>query len=310
MTSPLPGTGTSRESLPTTAPSLAHVRWIAGGTGSGKSTLARLLAARHGIAVYDGDLAEHRWLTRCTPEHHPYLSALRGLPPGAMWDGRTADEVLRAMPGMHGETVDFVVDDLLTVPTDRIVLVDYFGILPGDLAPLLSRSGQAVFLLPTARFRAGRAPRALRGSAARASHVGQRRSLDGARQAARAGCPLGRGSPRPGRRPPARRPGGRRRRSGDRPGRPGGRPLRPGSRSVAATRPGRRHRAPGAGTRQYRRTAAMWSREASSPDGTNCTRAPVSRARSTISSTMSSRTSAPPSSVGTRWLSVTRTGCQ
>ncbi|MFD7901469.1 hypothetical protein ACFV4G_04410 [Kitasatospora sp. NPDC059747] len=153
MTSSRPDTGTSRDSLPSTAASLAHVRWIAGGTGSGKSTLARLLAARHGLPVYDGDLAEHRWLTLCTPEQHPYLSALRDLPPGAMWDGRTADEVLRAMPSMHGEMLGFVVDDLLAMPTDRIVLVDYFGILPADLAPLLSRPGQAVFLLPTAEFR-------------------------------------------------------------------------------------------------------------------------------------------------------------
>ncbi|MFF9869655.1 hypothetical protein ACF1G0_30395 [Streptomyces sp. NPDC013953] len=132
---------------------LAHVRWIAGGTGAGKSTLTRLLADRHDVAVYEGDRAEHAWLERCTPQHHPRLAGMRGLPPGAMWHDRTPDQVFRAMPSLHGEMVGFIVDDLLAMPEERVILVDYFGILPGHLAPLLRRPGQAVFLLPTPEFR-------------------------------------------------------------------------------------------------------------------------------------------------------------
>ncbi|MGV9264844.1 hypothetical protein ACWDRR_09305 [Kitasatospora sp. NPDC003701] len=132
---------------------LTHVRWIAGGTAAGKSTLARILADRHDIAVYDGDRAEHDWLARCTPQRHPRLAALRGAPPGGMWRGRTARQVFRAMAGLHGETVGLLVEDLLALPSDRVVVVDYFGILPGHLAPLLRRPDQAVFLLPTPRFR-------------------------------------------------------------------------------------------------------------------------------------------------------------
>ncbi|MFF8713493.1 hypothetical protein ACF07T_18975 [Streptomyces sp. NPDC015184] len=149
MTSLFSDSETSRE-LPDL---LAHVRWIAGGTASGKSTLARLLADRYGVEVYDGDRAEHGWLTRCTPQRHPRLSAMRGMPPGGMWADRTAEEVFRAMASLHGETTGFLVEDLLAMPTDRIILVDYFGILPNHLAPLLCRPDQAVFLLPTPRFR-------------------------------------------------------------------------------------------------------------------------------------------------------------
>ncbi|MFE7524746.1 hypothetical protein ACFU7Y_03405 [Kitasatospora sp. NPDC057542] len=149
MDSPFPDTATSRE----LTDRLAHVRWIAGGTAAGKTTLARLLADRHGVHVYNGDRAEHSWLARCTPQRHPHLSAMRGVPPGGMWEGRTPRQVFQAMAGLHGETIGFVTEDLLAMPADHIILVDYFGILPGHLAPLLHRSDQAVFLLPTPGFR-------------------------------------------------------------------------------------------------------------------------------------------------------------
>ncbi|MER5350911.1 hypothetical protein ABT093_11310 [Kitasatospora sp. NPDC002551] len=138
---------------PSLAERLAHVRWIAGGPAAGKSTLTRLLADRHDAAVLDGDRAEHRWLDRCDPGRHPRLAALRNRPPGDQWRGRTARQVFRAMPSLHGEMTGFLVEDLLALPADRTVLVDYFGILPRDLAPLLRHSGQAVFLLPTPAFR-------------------------------------------------------------------------------------------------------------------------------------------------------------
>ncbi|WP_457029056.1 hypothetical protein [Kitasatospora sp. P5_F3] len=149
MASPFSDTETRSE----LAGLLTHVRWIAGGTGAGKSTLVRILADRHDIAVYDGDRAEHDWSTRCTPQGHPYLSALRGAPPGAMWQGRTPQQVFQSMPSLHGETVGFLVEDLLAMPSNRVIVVDYFGILPGHLGPLLRQPDQAVFLLPTPRFR-------------------------------------------------------------------------------------------------------------------------------------------------------------
>ncbi|MFC5181259.1 ATP-binding protein [Actinomadura harenae] len=129
------------------------MRWIAGGTGAGKSTLARILADQYDVAVYDGDRAEHGWLARCTPQRHPRLAAMRGAPPGEMWRGRTSRQLFQTMASLHGETVGFIADDLLAMPSDRVIVVDYFGILPGHLGPLLRQRDQAVFLLPTPRFR-------------------------------------------------------------------------------------------------------------------------------------------------------------
>jgi len=131
---------------------LAHVRWIAGGTGAGKSTVARILAARAGAVVYDGDRAEHSWLSRCTQREHPHMFAglrLSREDRAAM----TPEQKIHRMPSRHGETIGFVVDDLLALPADRPVLVDWFGNAPRDVLPLLTWPGQAAFLLPTQDFR-------------------------------------------------------------------------------------------------------------------------------------------------------------
>ncbi|MGW5266119.1 hypothetical protein ACWEQG_34520 [Microbispora sp. NPDC004025] len=132
---------------------LAHVRWIAGGTGAGKSTLTQSLAERHDLLVYDGDRAEQGYVNRCTPQRQPHLFALLRTPLEQRWTGRTAAEIFQAMPSLHGETFGFVIEDLLTLPTDRPVLVDDFRTLPRDVAPLLTRREHAAFLLPTPEFR-------------------------------------------------------------------------------------------------------------------------------------------------------------
>jgi hypothetical protein len=137
---------------PSTPQRLRHVRWLAGGTGSGKSTAAAVLARRFDLDVYDGDRAEHDWLLRCTAERQPHFSVLRGQQPGDMWRDRSPAQIFEAMGGRHGETVEFLLEDLLARPADRTVLVDYFGVLPHDLAPLLSWPGQAAFLVATPKF--------------------------------------------------------------------------------------------------------------------------------------------------------------
>ncbi|MFJ1795571.1 nucleoside/nucleotide kinase family protein [Kitasatospora griseola] len=132
---------------------LTHVRWIVGGCAAGKSTVARALAERCGAEIYNGDRAEHSWLARCTPQRHPRLAALRGTAAGGRWEGRTSEQVFRSMASLYGETAGFLAEDLRAGPGDRVVLVDYFGILPRDLVPLLARPEHAVFLLPTPEFR-------------------------------------------------------------------------------------------------------------------------------------------------------------
>jgi hypothetical protein len=132
---------------------IRQVRWLAGGTGSGKSTIAAALARRFDLDVYHGDRAEHDWVTRCSPQHHPRLAVARKQRPGDNWRGRSPEQAFEAMAGRHGETVGFLVEDLLARRNDRVIVVDYFGVLPRHLASLLSWTEQAAFLIPTPSFR-------------------------------------------------------------------------------------------------------------------------------------------------------------
>lgn len=130
------------------------MRWIGGGTGAGKSTVARALADAYDAWVYAGDRAEHGWLDRATAHEHPRFHAMiHAGPAGAWWGGRSAAELFDAMASRHGETIGFVTQDLLALPAGRPVVVDWFGNLPRDVAPLLLEPWQAVFLLPTPGFR-------------------------------------------------------------------------------------------------------------------------------------------------------------
>ena len=143
----------SAASPSTTPDRLRHVRWLVGGTGSGKTTAATELVRRFNLDIYPGDRAEHDWLTRCSADRHPRFAAHRNQRPGDMWRGRTAEQVFTAMASRYGETINFLVEDLLARPANRAVLVDYFGVQPRDLAPLLSWPEQAVVLIPTPTFR-------------------------------------------------------------------------------------------------------------------------------------------------------------
>jgi hypothetical protein len=131
----------------------SHVRWIGGGTGAGKSTVARLLAARYGLGVYDGDRAGMRHFHQFDERRHPYMAALMRLSPEERSTGRSAEEAFAAMPSRHGETFPFVREDLRAITGLGTVLVDDFSIRPADVAPLLTWPEQAVFLLPTPEFR-------------------------------------------------------------------------------------------------------------------------------------------------------------
>jgi hypothetical protein len=132
---------------------LSHVRWVAGGTGAGKSTVTRLLAERCGGQVYDGDLAEEQYVKRCTEQRHPLYWATLNMPMEQRWVGRTVAEAYQSMPSLHGESIGLILEDLLALPTERVLLVDDFRILPRDIAALLSWPEQAVFLVPTPEFK-------------------------------------------------------------------------------------------------------------------------------------------------------------
>ncbi|WP_432545700.1 hypothetical protein [Kineococcus sp. SYSU DK004] len=132
---------------------LRHVRWLGGGSGAGKSTTARRLAARYGLRRYgtDESMADH--VRRCPPQRCPALHAFAAMDRDERWVHRGPEVMLETFGWFRGEAFDLLVDDLLALPADRPVLVEGLRVLPDLVAPLLSGARQAVWLLPTPRFR-------------------------------------------------------------------------------------------------------------------------------------------------------------
>ena len=132
---------------------LAHVRWIAGGSGAGKSTLARRLAARHDAALYDTDAVMRDHASRCAPDQCPRLSAFMRMSLDERWVRRTPQEMLDTFHWFAGEGFDLILSDVLTFPRDRPVIAEGFRLLPRLVAPLLTDSRHAVWMLPSPAFR-------------------------------------------------------------------------------------------------------------------------------------------------------------
>lgn len=140
------GAGDLREAL-------GHVRWFGGGSGAGKSTTARRLAARHGLRLYATDDAMADHARRCPPGDCPQLSASTATSADERWLDRSPQTMLETFHWFRGEGFDLLVEDLLRLPRAPGVLVEGFRLLPRLVQPLLARPSQAVWLLPTPRFR-------------------------------------------------------------------------------------------------------------------------------------------------------------
>jgi hypothetical protein len=132
---------------------LDHVRWLGGGSGAGKTTIARQLAERHGLSLYDTDLAIADHVRRSDAGRHPRIHEFLGMSMDERWLTRTPAAMFESFWAFRGEAFEMIVDDLLGKPRDVPTVVEGFRLLPRLVLPLLSRRDHAVWLLPSPAFR-------------------------------------------------------------------------------------------------------------------------------------------------------------
>nr|BBH87360.1 hypothetical protein KTC_21110 [Thermosporothrix sp. COM3] len=132
---------------------LQHIRWIGGGSGAGKSTIARRLSEQYGVRLYHCDDMQSAHTARSNPIEHPMLHAFIAMTMDERWAKRTPEEMFRTFHGFHGEGFKLILEDLLDLPTNVLILVEGYQLLPRLVAPLLREPNQAVWLLPTSEWR-------------------------------------------------------------------------------------------------------------------------------------------------------------
>ena len=129
---------------------LSHVLWIGGGPCVGKTTLARVLAGKYDLKIYNLDwhhVREHR--------NRP-----GGVPRG--WEELSMDDRwLRPTPAEQADrevaswTARFalVIDDILALPESRTIVAEGPSAFPWSVSTVIRSPRQAIFLLPTPRWR-------------------------------------------------------------------------------------------------------------------------------------------------------------
>jgi len=140
---------------------LCHVRWIGGPPDAGKSTVADTLAHTYALPVYHFDRREMDHLARATPTRHPHLYALQAHLATLdeqewleeNWVRRPVAEMAADAIVCWSERVDLAVEDLLSMPQDRLIIAEGPGFFPAVIVPLLSTPQQAIFLAPSEAFK-------------------------------------------------------------------------------------------------------------------------------------------------------------
>lgn len=160
------------------AATLARVYWVGGAPDSGKTTVAAELARRYGTVRYEydrADLRHHRRLAADLPAYRAFLDATAE----ERWLGPAPRDLADRALASFTDRFPLVLDDLAVaewVP-GRPVIAEGFGLTPALVAPLLASPQQAVWLVPTAEFRAASWDR-------RAKPASARETSDPARAAA------------------------------------------------------------------------------------------------------------------------------
>jgi hypothetical protein len=133
---------------------LAQVLWLGGAPRCGKTTLARLLAGKYDLKIYNLDwhqVREHR--ERLDRARHPVASRWEGSSIEDMWVRPGPEELFERAIAVWTEMFDLVLEDLRALPRARPILAEGPGAFPWCVAPLLSSTRQAIWLVPTAELR-------------------------------------------------------------------------------------------------------------------------------------------------------------
>ncbi|MGD9893128.1 MAG: hypothetical protein AB7R89_22625 [Dehalococcoidia bacterium] len=132
---------------------LAHVLWLGGAIGAGKSSIARLMGEKYSLQVYHYDRLQQEHYARLLPERHATMYAALTMTDEERWVLRSGEAMAESTLAWHAERFEFVIEDLLALPHDQRVLAEGFGLLPHLVAPLLSNSAQALWLISSRAFR-------------------------------------------------------------------------------------------------------------------------------------------------------------
>lgn len=130
---------------------LAHVYWLGGSPCAGKSSITDALVAKYEWQLYHCDEAYEHHMSIITPEQQPIFSKLSILSGDALWMRSPSQQISEEIQ-LYQEEFPLILTDLLALPKTAPVLVEGNALLPHLLAPLLTTSHQALWMVAVPEF--------------------------------------------------------------------------------------------------------------------------------------------------------------
>jgi 2-phosphoglycerate kinase len=132
-------------------PQLEGVFWLGGAPCAGKSSISEAIGSRFGLDVYHVDEAFEVHAQRLDPVRHPALTKWSKSSWNQRWMQPVEGLVQEAI-ACYREHFTLVLEDILSLPRRKSLLVEGTALLPTQVADVLPHQSRAIWLIPTADF--------------------------------------------------------------------------------------------------------------------------------------------------------------
>jgi 2-phosphoglycerate kinase len=128
-----------------------HVFWLGGSPCAGKTSISTILANRFDLDVYHLDEAFEQQVQRFDPTLHPTLTKWHA----SSWNQRwmqPIDNLVKDVIACYEEHLTLILEDILSLPRHKPLLVEGTALLPRPVASLLPKRSRAIWLVASADF--------------------------------------------------------------------------------------------------------------------------------------------------------------
>lgn len=130
---------------------LGHVFWLGGSPCAGKSSISEILVGRFDLRLYRVDEAFEEHARRFDSSRQPALTKWLASSWDERWTG-PVESLVREVIDCYREHFALILEDVLSLPRDRNVLVEGTALPPRDVAGVLTDRRRALWVVPTADF--------------------------------------------------------------------------------------------------------------------------------------------------------------